>query len=127
MISLGHVNIRTTDLERSVAFYRDIIGLKPGPAATRPDSEDHVWMHSSEGLPCIHLQRATSAETNSSVGAGVHHVAFTCVDADSWRHRLSDREIEYSEARFDAAGLLQFNLIDPDGVRLELLFIARHD
>ena len=44
MTQLAHVNIRSTDLEESVAFYRDILGLRPGPAATRPHSNDHVWM-----------------------------------------------------------------------------------
>ena len=122
MISLGHVNIRTADLERSAAFYRDIIGLTPGPAATRPDSADHVWMHDDEGRPCVHLQRNTGAEAVAHDGAGVHHVAFNCADAASWRRKLVGVGIPYRESEFEAAGLLQFNLLDPDGVRLELLF-----
>lgn len=122
MISLGHVNIRTADLERSTAFYRDVIGLAPGPAATRPDSADHVWMHDDENRPCIHLQRNTGSGALAHDGAGVHHIAFNCVDPASWRSKLGDVDIPYGEAEFDAAGLLQFNLLDPDGVRLELLF-----
>lgn len=122
MISLGHVNIRTSDLQRSVAFYRDVIGLTPGPAATRPDSNDHRWMHDNAQRPCIHLQTGGGSDEQASAGAGVHHVAFNCEDPAAWRQKLRTQGVAFTEAEFAAAGLLQFNLTDPDGVRLELLF-----
>lgn len=123
MTRLGHVNIRTQDLDGSVRFYRDVVGLRPGPAATRPASADHVWMHDDAGNPCIHLQR-TNAQPNGASRElpGVHHVALNCTDPDHWREKLDALDVPFREMSFGSAQLLQFNLEDPDGVRLEMLF-----
>jgi catechol 2,3-dioxygenase-like lactoylglutathione lyase family enzyme len=120
MISLGHVNVRTTKLDASVAFYRDVLGLAPGPAATRPDSDDHVWMSDSNGNPCVHLQRAQTAPSGD--GASVHHFAFNCDDVDAWRRKLESSGIEHEEREFPAARMIQLNLRDPNGVLVELTF-----
>lgn len=122
MPRLAHVNIRTSDLEKSVAFYRDVIGLAPGPAQTRPDSPDHVWMSDKEGNPCVHLQRTDAAAPADWERAGMHHLALACSNPDEWRQKLGTMQIDYREAEFAAARMIQFNLHDPDGVRLELLF-----
>lgn len=124
MTSLAHVNIRTTDLERSVAFYRDVLGLDPGPAATRPESSDHIWMSDDEGRPCIHLQRTDANAVRPGDLPGMHHLALACSDAPSWRAKLRSMGIDFEERDFTAANLHQINLVDPDGVRLELLFEA---
>jgi catechol 2,3-dioxygenase-like lactoylglutathione lyase family enzyme len=120
MISLGHINVRTTKLDESVAFYRDVLGLTPGPAATRPDSDDHVWMSDSKGSACVHLQRTQTAASGD--GAGVHHFAFNCDDAGAWRRKLESLGVEHEEREFAAAGMIQFNLRDPNGVLVELTF-----
>lgn len=125
MPTLAHVNIRTADLARSVAFYREVLGLSAGPAATRPSSPDHVWMSDDAGNPCIHLQRSTAAGSSDQDGAGIHHLAVACSNPAEWRQKLSSMGIEYREAEFPAAGMIQFNLLDPDGVRIELLFENR--
>jgi catechol 2,3-dioxygenase-like lactoylglutathione lyase family enzyme len=120
MISLGHVNVRTAKLDESVAFYRDVLGLTPGPAATRPDSDDHVWMSDSNGNACVHLQRAQTAASGD--GSGVHHFAFNCDDAGAWRRKLESLGVEHGEREFAAARMTQFNLRDPNGVLVELTF-----
>lgn len=122
MTSLAHVNIRTADLEASVAFYRDVLGLAPGPAATRPGSADHVWMSDEEGCPCVHLQRTAAGPEDPREHAGMHHLALLCSNPNEWRQKLRSMGIDYSEAQFAAARMIQLNLKDPDGVRLELLF-----
>lgn len=122
MTSLAHVNIRTTDLDRSVAFYRDVIGLSPGPAATRPRSADHVWMSDEHGNPCIHLQRVGFPSAEAEDHVGMHHLALACSDPDAWRRRLGAMGVEYQQSEFAAARIMQINLVDPDGVRVELLF-----
>jgi len=121
VITFGHVNVRTNKLEESVAFYRDVLGLTPGPAATRPGSNDHVWLSDSSGKPCVHLQRATAIGMEMS-GAGIHHFAFDSDDAEAWRNKLKSLGIGHEEMEFEEAGMLQFNLKDPNGLRLELTF-----
>lgn len=122
MTSLAHVNIRTSCLEESLAFYRDVIGLVPRAAATRRDSAHHVWMSDRKGRPCVHLQRSDARESECGERIGVHHVAFETDDPTAWREKLKAQEIEFTETEFADAKLLQFNLTDPNAVRLELLF-----
>jgi catechol 2,3-dioxygenase-like lactoylglutathione lyase family enzyme len=120
MIRLHHANIRTRQLERSVAFYRDVLELTPGPAATRPGSDDHVWMRDADGVPCIHLQLGEQDGLNDR--ASVNHLAFACENPEAWRDKLQSLGIEHSETEFESANILQFNIVDPNGVRLELAF-----
>jgi catechol 2,3-dioxygenase-like lactoylglutathione lyase family enzyme len=121
MIHLAHVNIRTAALANSVAFYRDVLGLSPGPAATRPDSADHVWMRDRAGNPCVHLQRTEQTSIENG-GAGLHHIAFDCEYPDKWRRKLERLGIAHEEQDFASTRMLQFNLRDPNGVRIELTF-----
>ena len=122
MVRLGHVNIRSSRLNESIVFYRDIIGLTPGRAATRPESDDHVWMSDQDGQPCIHLQRTDAGAPEAAETSGVHHIAFDCGDPDKWRRKLTSLGVAFREAVFAEANMLQFNLTDPNGVRLELTF-----
>ena len=124
MPELAHVNIRTAHLEKSVAFYRDVLGLTLGPAATRPGSVDHVWMSDGHGRPCIHLQRTNAAPQDGPERAGMHHLALACSNPDEWRRKLRSMSVDYQESEFAVARIIQFNLRDPDGVRIELLFEA---
>ena len=124
MPKLAHVNIRSLDLEASVAFYRDVLGLAAGPAETRPQSVDHVWMSDEEANPCIHLQRTNASRADESEFAGLHHIAVSCVGLDHWRTKLTAMGLEYQETTSDSANIVQLNLCDPDGVRVELLFEA---
>jgi catechol 2,3-dioxygenase-like lactoylglutathione lyase family enzyme len=121
MIRLGHVNIRSASLADSVAFYRDVLDLMPGPAATRPGSDAYVWMHDGAGNPCLHLQLAEGGIVESG-GAGLHHIAFDCENPGNWRRKLERHGIAFQEHQFANGRILQFNLLDPDGVRIELTF-----
>lgn len=122
MPRLAHVNIRTARLEDSVAFYREVLGFAPGPAATRPGSADHMWMSDEEGNPCIHLQSADTGSADEAPRVGMHHLALACSDPAAWRETLRSTGTNFTETEFAAANILQFNLRDPDGVRIELLF-----
>lgn len=120
VIRLGHVNIRTPRLEETAAFYSSVLGLRAGGAATRPGSDDHIWLHDDSGAAPVHLQRSAYAVLPGE--SGVHHIAFDCDDPDQWRERLSALGIAYTETRFDEAGMEQLNIADPNGIRLELTF-----
>jgi catechol 2,3-dioxygenase-like lactoylglutathione lyase family enzyme len=118
------VNIRTARLEESVAFYRDVIGLSSGPAATRPDSPNHIWMSDKDGSPCVHLQKIQGELHVAEEHIGVHHVALSASQPEEWRRKLKSMAVDFDEFEFAHARMLQFNLRDPNGVRLELLFGA---
>ena len=120
MIRLGHVNIRTTRLQETAEFYSGVLGLTPGQAATRPDSDRHIWMFDSAGAPIVHVQQSDEVEATET--APLHHFAFDCDDLQHWYDRLTSFGIDFTQSHFPHAGLVQLNLCDPNGVRLELTF-----
>ena len=123
MIKLHHANICTSQFEAAIAFYSEVLGLTAGPAATRPSSDNHIWMSDSEALPCIHLQRGN----DSAYPVAINHLAFHCHDPEAWRRKLLSLNVPYAEKEFYQADILQFNLKDPSGIGLELLFTPRRD
>jgi catechol 2,3-dioxygenase-like lactoylglutathione lyase family enzyme len=89
--AIDHVNIVTTDLEGTVAFYAEAIGLERG---WRPDfSFPGAWLYAGE-RPVIHLAVGERAAGFAAADAGVSgtgpldHVAFDAEDFEGTRDRL---------------------------------------
>ena len=86
--AIDHVNIVTTDLEGTVAFYAEAIGLRPG---WRPDfSFPGAWLYAGE-RPVIHLM---VAERDAGTGP-LDHVAFVAEDFEGTRDRLAAQGVEH--------------------------------
>ena len=68
---VGHVNLRVTDLARSLAFYRDVLGLH----VTQRDAES-VFLAAGQYHHHVALNVwGTAAGTASPGAAGLHHFA----------------------------------------------------
>ena len=123
MITLGHVNIRTTDIERTCAFYESVLGFRRVIAATNPDPARNVWLCDDAGMPSVHVNAFRPDEPVPQDNlSSLHHVAFNCVDPAAMAARLDAAAIPYDMAVTRVPGLVQFNLHDPNGVRVELTF-----
>jgi catechol 2,3-dioxygenase-like lactoylglutathione lyase family enzyme len=125
MTRLAHVNIRTPRFTDTVDYYRRVIGLTALPAATRPDSQLHAWMSEEDGRASVHIQHDEAADGGAPASSPIyHHIAFDCVDPQQWRERLARVGEPFTEVAFAEARLVQFNLTDPNGLKLELTFKA---
>jgi catechol 2,3-dioxygenase-like lactoylglutathione lyase family enzyme len=122
-VTLGHINIVTDRLEETVGFYQALFGFERGPSATRPGSNAGVWLFDANGVPCIHLNALEDGQPQRPGSGGcLDHVAFNCPDQAAMTDRLAAARIPYDMVAFPVAGLVQFNLVDPNGVRIELTF-----
>src|SRR5688572_33138977 len=78
---LHHVTAISADLERTIAFYRDLLGLPIVHDAPSDDdpSTRHVWFGALDGRPGTLLSFMEYPELpKGSVGIGsTHHVALT--------------------------------------------------
>jgi catechol 2,3-dioxygenase-like lactoylglutathione lyase family enzyme len=123
MITLGHVNIRTADIEATCAFYETVLGFRRVTAATNPDPAQNVWLCDDAGTPSLHVNTWRSGETVPSENlSSLHHFAFNCPDREAMAARLEAADVPYTVVETRVPGLVQFNLHDPNGVRVELTF-----
>jgi catechol 2,3-dioxygenase-like lactoylglutathione lyase family enzyme len=129
MPGLDHVNLQTTRLTETVAFYRDVIGLEVrDPPGLDPSLVQ--WMHDERGHGIIHLSTVGSLlgeapATLEGRGTGaVHHVALDCTGHDRMIAVLEARGLPYRLNHVGMIDLKQIFVTDPNGVLLELNYRA---
>jgi len=116
---VGHVNLTVTDLDRAVAFYRDVIGLH----VTQRDTQS-AFLAAGEYHHHVALNRwDPDAEAPPAHAAGLHHFALRLPDAAS----LAAVVIRIVQSGHELLGAtdhgvnLAVYLRDPDGNGLELM------
>jgi catechol 2,3-dioxygenase-like lactoylglutathione lyase family enzyme len=112
---LNHVALHVADVERSVAFYRDVIGLKPiaRPAFTFPGAWFGIGVDQE-----LHLIGERTKEVVSHNRG--NHFALLVDDFDAWERRLTDLGVTFVPRRTRPDGAWQLFVIDPDGHYVEL-------
>ena len=117
---MNHFNILTDDVDATVDFYRDAVGLEPGP---RPDLgfPGRVAVRGRHVRSCTSRRPAEASELKPGV---IDHMAFS---AHGPRRHARARSIacgiDYAHRRQQAgAGIWQVFFFDPNGARVELDF-----
>ena len=115
--SLDHYTIISADVDASVSFYVEVVGLRLGE---RPPFEfPGAWLYCGE-KPVVHL---VGERNSGEVGTGtIDHVAFRASAVEDYTRRLDAREIPYRQRQVPDMPLRQIFLDDPDGVTIELNF-----
>ncbi|MEA2295747.1 MAG: glyoxylase family protein [Solirubrobacteraceae bacterium] len=123
---LHHVTMICADMERTIGFYRDVLGLgivRDGPSDDDPGTR-HVWFGAVDGAP----GRLISAMEYPGLPAGVagvgstHHFALAVDSAeelDAWRDYLRGAEVDCTDV-FERGGFRSVYLRDPDGHVVEI-------
>jgi catechol 2,3-dioxygenase-like lactoylglutathione lyase family enzyme len=125
---LQHFTIEPSDLERTKAFYVDVLGLDIGE---RPPLDfPGYWLYSG-GIATVHLM-GTRQPREGIVVRGTEkkyedtgrldHIAFAASDVAEVRNRLKAKNVTYREQIVPRSGDTQIFLYDPDGVGVELNF-----
>ena len=113
---LDHVNIRTTDLARTRAFFTDVLGLTVG---WRPDFPfGGAWLYAGES-DVVHLVEVASAGA-ASKGSSLDHFAFAIDDYEDAERRLTAAGIAYAPAASPNGGIRQMFITELNGVNIEL-------
>lgn len=144
MTRMDHVNVVVSDMDRSVAFYSEILGLKRGFETVL----EGAWIESVTGLPgararCVFMEAAPDgarlellqyltpageqlAPNRLPNTIGIRHVAFVVEDLDAVHARLSALghapvgppvEVPFQVGTQGKKRLFYFH--DPDGTLLE--------
>jgi catechol 2,3-dioxygenase-like lactoylglutathione lyase family enzyme len=116
---MNHVNVITDDIPKTVAFYRDVLGLREG---ARPQFRSPgAWLYSGDH-PIVHISGArTSEELRPGV---IDHIALSATGLRETLARLESAGIEADCRQQAGTGLWQVFVLDPNGARVELDFGA---
>jgi catechol 2,3-dioxygenase-like lactoylglutathione lyase family enzyme len=119
---LDHVNIRTRHLDETVRFYRDVLGLEPGP---RPNFKfPGAWMYTG-GRAVVHLVDISPTDEPQKPDSGVvHHVAFASRGFAAMKAHLEQIGVTFNSVQVPGGQLWQIFVRDPNGVTLELNYEA---
>lgn len=109
---LQHVNIPSTDLERSREFYIDKLGL---PELPRPPFESPgVWVGAGPEN-AIHISRVPALGPNPN-----NHFALEVENLEGLLNALERRGVAFQQSDYVPAAGRQAFLSDPDGNIIEL-------
>ncbi|MGJ4931222.1 VOC family protein [Bradyrhizobium sp. HKCCYLS2038] len=119
---LDHFNIRTRNLQETIRFYEDVLGLENG---ARPNfAFPGAWMY-SEGRPVVHLvDISPTSEAQKPDSGVVHHVAFVSRGFAGMKARLAEKGMPYDARQVPGGELWQIFVRDPNGVMIELNYEA---
>jgi methylmalonyl-CoA/ethylmalonyl-CoA epimerase len=108
---IDHVGIAVKDLEKTAAFYGDVLGLEFAGFEDLPDRGLRIGVFNVGGVRLELLQPTTTDSTMAKFieksGEGIHHLAFTVDDAEAELGRLASAGVQLidSKPRPGAAGV----------------------
>ncbi len=118
MFAFNHFNFNVLDLERSLKFYRDALGLSP---VRRKEAEDgsFVLVYLGDGKTDFQLELTWLADRTEpyDLGEGEYHLAFAVPDMDA-AHKLHG---ELDCICFENPAMGVYFIEDPDGYWLEII------
>ncbi|MBI3370116.1 MAG: VOC family protein [Burkholderiales bacterium] len=125
---LFHTAIRTADLEATVRFYTEVLGMI---VADRPPiGFPGAWLKpaQADAEASFHIYAGDAAkEADGSVKTGsaaIDHVSIVCQGYADFKARFEKYGLPYRENIVPATPLWQLFVFDPNGVQLELTFHA---
>jgi len=114
---MNHFTVLTDDLDRTLAFYVDLLGLKPGP---RPDlGPPGAWLYAGEAAVLHIIAGRALPEQRAGV---LDHMAFTASGLAKVKATLDAKQISYELRRQRGTGTWQLFCHDPSGAKVELDF-----
>lgn len=123
---LLHTRYRLNDLERSVNFYKDVLGLIEVRRHKSPRGSELVFLKAAESEEQIELCHFPNAGA-VQVQADLTHVAFQVDNLEEFAKHLAKFGIKYSDGptmRPDGSG--GFAFIDaPEGYEIELIQVSK--
>jgi len=117
--AMNHFTILTDDVERTVGFYGDLLGLAPGwrPPLTFPGA----WLYAGSAAILHVVGGRPRDELKSGV---IDHMAFSAHGLADTLALLTSRNIEHTCRKQAGSGTWQVFFFDPNGARVELDFNA---
>jgi len=117
---LLHTRYRVNDLERTVKFYRDVLGLRETSRHKSPRGSELVFMkapESDEEIELCHYPGSGPVQ----VPPDLTHLAFEVDDLEAFARELEKKGVKLSDGPTKTPGMI-FAFVDaPEGYEIELM------
>lgn len=118
---LLHTRYRLNDLERSVKFYREILGLQEVRRHKSPRGSELVFLKAPESDELIELCHFPGSDS-VQVQADLTHLAFEVDSLAEFEKHLAQHGMKYSDGPTTTSTGTTFAFIDaPEGYEIELI------
>lgn len=132
---LNHYFVRCKDLERSKAWYCEMLGFEPMP---RPRFPFPGYWLGVNGKIQVHMglagvdnaqlyYRGTPPDAAADNAGVIDHIAFLAEDPIEFRERFEARQTHYWTRSLPEFDLYQIFVRDPDGLAIEINFFGLND
>ncbi len=120
-----HTRLRVENLEKSVDFYRDVLGLKQIARSTSPRGSTLVFLQSEAGGECLELCYYPKAGP-VKVPADLMHLAFEVEDLEAFGRYATSRGYPWSDGPTATQDGETFAFLDaPEGYEIEIMQKAK--
>jgi len=116
---MNHFTILTDDLDRTLAFYDEHLGLKPG--ARPPFGFTGAWLYADGSREAI-LHIIDGVERKVLVKGVIDHMAFSGNDLAGTVGKLKAKGVAYDLRRLPGYQTWQLFFFDPNGAKVEIDF-----
>jgi len=118
---LLHTRYRVTDLEKTVSFYKDVLGLKEIRRHTSGRGSQLVFLKAAESEEEIELCKFDESGP-VIVGPDLTHLAFEVDDLDKFAREAAAKDYPLSDGPHRTEGGSVIAFIDaPEGYEIELI------
>jgi glyoxylase I family protein len=126
-----HVDLVVSSLERSLGFYRDLLGPLGYTRAGTIVGErgETVWYLGGSGGAAIGVREAQTEGEFDRYATGLHHLAFTAASREQVEERTAwlrsaGATLESEPREYDyIPGYYAVFFYDPDGIKLEIVHV----
>ncbi len=118
---LLHTRYRVDDLERTVRFYRDVLGLAEVRRHTSPRGSQLVFLKAPESREEIEICHFPGSDP-MQVQPDLTHLAFEVDSLEEFAKHLAQHGLKYSDGPTTSSSGTMFAFIDaPEGYEIELI------
>ena len=118
MNRLDHVNVRTANLDTMIAWYGEMLGMRPGP---RPDFDfPGAWLYAGEAA-VVHLVGVSDPPAPGE-NLTLEHFALSATGLTDLLARVEASGARHFLRKVPSFPIVQVNLWDPDGNHIHIDF-----